>query len=523
MSATVLPEAVASTSDVGDTERPDVAHDAYATMKPRWEKCRALMLGVEAIRAGGETYLSKLEGESDASYAFRQTLCALHNGFQRTVLASVGFLLERPPELGEDMDQPLVDFAENVDRAGTHLNVFTQKLATAGMVDGYAGIMVEHTRVANPDQLSGDEEKRLGIGPYWLLYKIDDVIKPLYEVVNGVRTLVLLVLRETVRKRAGKFGRKIVTQYRIYTNENGVVRYELWEQRAGGVPQQITQPTALVNQTEIPWSPLPAGQEVTVGEYKPPLLDLADLNIEHHQCKTNIRALETLACVPTQVRIGATPDANGVYAPIVLGPRSTIEAPYQQGVAQPIYWHSPDIAVLAPAQDSLTKVEAAMGAAGMAFLAPDTRAAETAQARRIDTAAQRATLATVAQTTQDCLERAFGFTAKYLQVAAGSVAVNTDFTGEGVNPALLSVMVQAYQQDALTLEELRAVIQTGKLPETFDAQDVVALLARVDARADQNAIDAQNAPASEMVVKNPDGSPRFSVTRRSTQPAKRTA
>lgn len=490
---------VVASDQSGDSNRPDTPHEAYKRMKPRWEMCRALMIGTDAIREGAETYLPRMEEESDASYEFRRTLVALHNGFQRTVLASVGFILEEPPELGADMPKVLADFAENVDRAGTHLNVFTRRLSQAGVTDGFAGILVEHTKVKDPQKVSADDEKRLGIGPYWLLYKVDDVYKPVYEMVNGVRTLTLLILREVVKKRVGRFGYTTVTRYRVYTNDEGkgVVRCEVWEAVGQGVPIMTETAMVITNQTEIPWSPLPVGDEISPDEWKPPLMDLAFLNIEHHQCKTNMASLETLACVPTQVRIGAKPDENGEYPPIKLGPRSTIEAPYQQGVPTPLYWHSPSIDALEPTHKSLDKIEAAMGAAGMAFLSPDTRAAETAEARRIDTAAQRATLQSFAQAVQDCLERAFGFTANFIpSVTAGSVTVNNNFTGEGINTAFLTVCLQAYEKDSLTLEELRYVFQTGQLPEDFDAEDTALLLAAA-AQREEEARLAQEALANK--------------------------
>lgn len=502
---TTTPAAPVVNQSTGDGNDPSIPHEAYDRMVDRASKCRMLMGGTEAVRNAGEDALPMLEGETDESYEFRRVLCALHNGYARTVQASVGFLLEEPPSLGADMPEPLAAFAENVDRSGTHLNVFTRKLLTSGMVDGYAGIMVEHTRVPNPGAISSDDEERLGIGPYWLLYRVDDVIQPLYEMINGVRTLTLLVLREIVKRKVGRFGWKKFTQYRVYTNDRGVIKYELWEAPTGtgGVPTLKTPATAITNQTQIPWSPLPCGDQSPTNkdEFSPPLLNLADLNLEHHQCKTNLRSLETLACVPTQVRVGAVPDPEtDEYPPITLGPRSTIEAPAVQGVSTPIYWHQPDISVLAPAQASLDKIEAQMGAAGMAFLAPDTRAAETAEARRIDSAAQRASLGTVGQTAQDCLELAFQFTANYLGVTSGSVALNVNFTGEGVDTAFLQVLITNYQSDkpVVTAEDVRYYLKNGQLPEDFDPSDEAILkeLLAMQIAREQAAADAAAAAAA---------------------------
>jgi hypothetical protein len=307
---------------------------------------------------------------------------------------------------------------------------------------------------------------------------------------------VLHILREVITVRVGQFGTRTQTQYRVYTNERGVIKYQLWVSpnmggESGGRPTLTEGPTVITNQTEIPWSPFIAGEEVAQGEYKPPLSDLADLNIQYHNSLTNHLSLQSLAMVPTPVRIGARPinDASdprvvsgaakvGDYPPMPLGPGNTIEAPAPtDGVAvpQPVYWLSPDVSVLTPGETTLMTTKADMGAVGSAFLSPETRVRETAAAKRIDSAAQRATLATVARALKDCLERAYGFMAKYRNLKGGSITLNNDFTGEGVDPALAAAMVTAYQGGIFTLEEIRTFLATGQLPETFKADDPDAL------------------------------------------------
>jgi hypothetical protein len=534
-------------SSTADSNDPSIPSTAYLRMKPRWEKCRDCFVGTEAIRAGGVKYLPQLSAESSSRYEIRRVLAAFYNGYSRTVLASVGLLLEEPPTLGEDMPEEIVELAENIDASGTHLTVFTKRLATSGTIDGYAGILVEHSRPDDPriddsrasfaaslarkvrGLLSSDDEKRLGLRPYFLIFRVDDVYREIYEKVNGVKTLVLLVLREVVSKRVGLFGVKSVTQYRVYRNTRGVITYELWtapDEGTSGRPSKTEGPTQVTNQTEIPWSPLLAGEEIPgkPGEYKPPLIDLADLNIQYHVCLTNHLSLESLAYVPTPVRIGAEADDDGNYPELVLGPANTIEAPIMAGVAEPVYWLSPPVDVLAQGERTLLATKADMGTMGAAFLSAETRAAETAEGKRIDNAASRATLGTMAIALQDCLERAFGFMASYRKLKAGSVTVNDDFTGEGIDSTYLGVLITAYQQDVITLEELRYVIQTGQLPEDFDPSDkaiIDELFARAAARESQREIDlaargglAGDEGDDEVVVTNPDGSTRATLTRR---------
>jgi hypothetical protein len=229
-------------------------------------------------------------------------------------------------------------------------------------------------------------------------------------------------------------------------------------------------------------------------EYKPTLLDLADLNITHHRIATGILSLEETAFVPTIVRIGAAADKEGNYPPILVGPGNTIEVPTTEGASSalgPVYYLSPPVAVLEPGMKSLENCKAEMGAMGASFLAPEPRAQETATAHRIDASAERATISTVSRGLKDCLESAFGFAGQYVKEKAGSVKVNNDFIGEGIDSVLAGVMVTAYQAGLFTAEELRTFLSTGQLPETFEADDLIQLFTEQAAKEDQKKLDLQ--------------------------------
>lgn len=492
-----------------DGDTPDITTAAYKRSLPRWQKCRDLMIGTEAIRAGGTEYLPQHPHEDDDRYEKRRVIAGLFNGYARTVLAAVGLLVEQEPTLGDDMPQQLADIWENIDGSGTHGAVFTKKLAAAGMVDGFAGILTEYPRANDPRidrskaslaatialetgaPLDGADERAMGLRPYFILVKADAVLWPFYETVSGQRTLVLLILKEVTTERKGRFGLQSVTRYRVYQLINGAVYYERWTQTNENKPVLDEGPTLMRNISGIPWSPLVAGTEIGPNEYMPPLMDLADLNIEHHNIKTGILSLEDLAFVPTPVRIGARPDADGNYPALALGPSNTIEAPATEGVPTPIYWLSPPIDALDPGMRSLENTKAEMGAMGASFLTPQP-VQETATAKRMDASAERASISSVSRALKDCLESAFGFAGRYIRQPGGSVTLNAEFTGEGIDPAYLAVIVQAYQEDGISLEELRYVLQTGQLPETFDPADVVALLAARAAREDQKRIEAED-------------------------------
>jgi hypothetical protein len=506
LSPGVITGSISPTGTTGDPNRPDQKSAAYERMIARAERCRALMVGVEAIRAGEEDYLPRFDEETDDSYAMRLNLAAGMGSFPRVVLASVGMLLQQPPELGDDMPAALKTLAENVDGAGTHLDVFTWNLLVHAIVDGRAGVLVDYQRVENPERTSLADEQAQGLRPYFVLFESPDIYLAHYEAINGVRVLTLLVLREVVERRVGRFGVAPVTRFRIYSREGPRITFEVWESPPNdpsGIISETVPPTPMRNVDAIPFHLFNAGQEIAPGEVKPPLLDLAELVIEHHQIKTDIRHLEMLACVPTLVRVGyiAPQDANGDPdpAPVILGPRSVQDVPAIQGVAQPLYWLTPDINVLTPAMQTLQNNEQAQGAAGLSFLSPDTRAAETAKAKQIDAAAQNATIVTIGRRAGDCLEAAFGFAGQFIRETAGSVTINSDFEATVMDAQMVSALGTLAANGKLDLETLLLLLEQGKvLPEGTDTQAIIRRI--LTEQAPPPTTDANGDPL-------PDGSP----------------
>ncbi len=501
--------ATRSTVDSLDSTVPTIETPAYQRSLARWERCRDVYQGTEAIRAATTDYLPQYAGETEALYEARSTISALFNGYARTVAAAVGMLTEPEPVLGDDMPEQLVAMWENVNGDGMHGAVFTRRLAAAGMVDGYAGILTEYPRPDDPSidrsrasseaalrletggDLNAGDQAALGLRPYFILVRADEVL-PIYETVNGRRTLVMLIWRHGVTVRRGRFGLETVARYNVYELVNGAVWYERWtEASQGGTPVLDEGPTLMRGLSGIPWSPFAAGDELGEHEYKPTLLDLADMNLTHHRIATGRLSLIEQACVVTPVRVGCPPDEEGNYPQLILGPSNTIEVPATAGVSTPVYYLAPPVEALNPAREALQDCKAEMGAMGAAFLAPQL-VQETAAAKRMDKSAEAASIGSVARALKDCLESAFAFAAQYIKQPAGSITTNSEFAGEGVSEGYLAVCVKAFQEGALTLEELRHVIQTGELPEGFDSADeaiLTELAAQTAAKAAQKELE----------------------------------
>lgn len=454
----------------GEKDSPAFPHPTYNKLKSRWEKCRAFMGETADIRDGGETFLIRFPNEGDESYEFRQKIVAVSNFFKRAVMASVGLLLENEPAFGKDMPQELVTFSEDITLSGKHISVYAREIATDHIVDGCAATLVDFPVVDNPQTVDSDAAARMGLRPFFVKYQRSDILKVVPKKINGVETKVLVVLRETGEELDGDFGIKNVVHYRVFRWTPQGVTWERWrgsDDKTNATERVVDPKPLIVGGTQAKKIPLSL-----LGDFDelPPLENLADLNIEHHNAKTNRRNLEFLAMVPTPVRIGAKPDvdANGkkTYPQLILGPRGTIEAPYPPagaaGVSEPVYWLSPPVDVLEPSERSLEAIQSDIGTAAGNFLHPDKRAAETVESKRIGARAEKASLASVGRKLKDHLEECYGFAGATIKKPGGTVTIDVAFEDTTLTAEEMRAYLDAAIQGKLSTEEFLEAWKRGK-------------------------------------------------------------
>ncbi len=521
--ATDAAAALVSTVATGDSDpnRVDTPHPAYARMRERYTLCRAAAAGTQAWQALDRKVLPQMEGESDENYEVRKQIAALHPGFEKAVDVGVGLLLENEPVPDKDASGDLLAFWDDVTGDGTHAALFFDDLVTAAMIDGESGIFTDYTRSTDPTldrskasaaavpgaALDAADTQALGLRAYWVLVKADEIIKPVYQTIGGVKTLVLFVRKEVVEELVEPYGIRTVTKYRAYQLVGEKVCCQVWTQRDGQQePVKDGERVLIQNQTSIPWSPLRGGPRVGQNETRPPLMSLLYLVLQYHQILTNSLSLQSLACVPSIVRIGAQMDqTTKKYPPIRLGPRETIEAPHVQGVPEPVYWLSPDVTVLQPAEESLTRTETLMGVASGSFLAPDKRAAETEKSKQMANRAGNATLGGIGRRLQDTIELAMLHVDRFQRGAAAtgcSVTVNLDFEDAMMDANVMVAyckLVEAGYPKKLALEALQ---MGGRIKPDADLEELEAewereLVARDAAKQLDAQLTAERAKSAE--------------------------
>ena len=135
-----------------------------------------------------------------------------------------------------------------------------------------------------------------------------------------------------------------------------------------------------------------------------------------------------------------------------------------------------------------------MAQMGMMFLAKDTRAAETAEAKRLDATAENATLATVAQGIDDAINEALKAHAWFQGLDENQVPVyqiNRDFESTALDPQTMAVYVAAVERAGLPPRSLLEAWQSGgRIGPDVDLDELEnEMMVRAMALADAKELD----------------------------------
>jgi hypothetical protein len=470
-----------------DVDSPESPHPARLRMLTLWRRARDLAAGQDAIVAARETYLPRHAAEDLEDYQIRLSHAELFNGFRRVVRAGVGLIHHTDPTLSDDAPEEFRQDWENIDGRGTAGPVFARRLTDDALITGVAGIVVDYAALPAQTTVDAATEDSLGLRPYWVAIGAEQLVSWRFASVNGRTVLVQLVLLEVVEVPVGRFGVGYQTQYRVFSRDvtegvdtNGVkvttvsstVRWELWVKYDEKKPARLYRHGVMMGIDEIPFAPLVVGNDADGFECVPPLNDLAVVNLAHYRLQTDRNHLMHIGCVPIPVRTGYKDDLQSGRT--TVGPNTLMDLPKDATFA----YVEITGASFEPSEKDLAQKESRMGALGMAFLAPQTRAAETAEAKRIDATAQNADLSTVAQAVQDCLNNAAQLHAKFRKLTAvPGITVNREFERIVMDTGLVDALSRMEQAGQLTLDTLFAMLKRGHiLPDDFDAETEQAKL-----------------------------------------------
>lgn len=437
--------------------------------------CRDVYGGTRTMRDAGERYLPQYPKEDPGTYETRLNGAILYNATKKTVKGLAGMVFRKAPVLGDDVpvqiagqepdgdgQEQVVGHAENIDLAGRHLDTFLRDVFSAKVVDGHTFIVVEW----RDKEGARSRQEEEGARPYWIHVLKEQAIRWWTESRGGETVLVSFAYKETAIVRDGEFGQKQIQRVWQYDlTEGDRVQRRSWV-KEGDKWKTDTEPVIISERlTKIPVV-CDYAERTGFFESTPPLMDLVHENIEHYVTRSDRRQALKIGQIPIFVTVGVDKDDVGVLS---VGPSIGLALP--QG-ASASYVETSGNAFDA-SRTELQDIEQRMAALGLSILQRQTRAAETAEAKRMDKSESDSQLAVMARATGDAAEEALGLHVMWapdLGTDGGSVTLNDDYMNQQLTGDQVRAGLDMYRERAWSLDTLWEFLLEGNImPTSFNA------------------------------------------------------
>lgn len=490
--------ATAHSGETLDENLPSFIAPAYDVMAPRWRLCRDMMAGTEAVRAELDLYFPLGALETDDERAARAGRAELFPMFKETVKGLVGLALRKDPKLGDDVPGRIKDIIwENVDGAGTHGAVFAKRVFTDALAKGHTGILVDVPKVTSTRPLTIKEEEAIGLRPYWIHIKPEQIINWRTQTINGHVVLTLLVITEVVTVPLGDFGTQDQTRYRVFyrDDKSGKIYWEIWTKADDASKPAFDSDGELMKANRIPFVVIYGGERIAALQSVPPLLDLAYTNVAHVQVLSDLRSglhavLNAILCTKNRnTSPTVTPDPNApgqspenpaipgqtpTGAPLAVGINTGIDV----GEDGDVWYAEVSGGGIAPTQQELTNIENRGSAQGLSMLQRDVRQAQTAEAERMQRGEKSASLSTAARSLEDGLEIAAAFTALFMgEATGGTIEIDKTFEKAALDTARIDSYSRMEAAGQITKPTFWKMVRE-ELPEDFNPTTEEQLLSQ---------------------------------------------
>src|SRR5512139_2480567 len=178
----------------------NTTHPDYDAAAVEWARARDVLSGEDAVKAGGEKYLARLDSQTDEEFAAYVKRASFFNATARTSEAYQGLIFRRPPfikipmvsgqwSVVSGLSRAMQEFANDVDMLGTSLTAYAKMVVGDVIGLGRAGTLVDWEGGGATGQ--GAEQRA-----YAVFYLAEQIINWRVERVNGRNVPTLVVLAE---------------------------------------------------------------------------------------------------------------------------------------------------------------------------------------------------------------------------------------------------------------------------------------------------------------------------------------
>lgn len=488
-----------------ETEDRGIAtvHPQLRERLPQIYRCRDTILGSDHVKLQGEIYLPKLGNQDTNEYDAYKLRANFLGATERTVSVMVGSLLRKPAEV--TIPKKLEYLKEDVTGHGESLEDFIRQTSHTLMGTGRVAILLDRINVAPPDN-----------GIYFKFFPSDQITDwDVDESPGRPRKLVRVVLEEYFMVRIG-YRKELRVRYREYqlTNNICTVNFHEQTQEANVGLKKMTdfrhiqfkkgKTIVLKNKGQpldfIPVTFVSSGQEDNYEPGKPPVLDVADINLSHYRTSADLEHGRHWTALPTPYFTGISEDSN-----IVIGSGKAMIMADPMSKAGFLEFSGQGLKSLETAR---IEKEEQMAFLGAKMLTDKSKGSENEEVTRINHSGEIAVLTDLARALSRAITKAFRYAAKWeneQKLDDIFVRLNTDYINAAMSSSDLQSLTSAYQAGAISLDSYLARLQRGEiLSEEVSLEDEKEKIEKEQTEKAMKELEAQGGPGDNQDTEDDD-------------------
>lgn len=458
-------------------------HPLYLKRVNQWITMRDVIEGSDAIKEKGDLYLPRPSTEHDkfSIYANKQyesfKMRTPFVNYTAQIKDCLHGMLESCPARVE-VTQKLKKILNNIDYQGNTCNQFISNCIDDVLATSFGGCLVDIPNVNT--QMSVLQAEKTDIRPYLAYYNAESIINWDYAVINGIKTLSLVVLCEKVKKNDDLFSHDTKDIYRVLYLKEGVYTQSIFEESKNDKGETTLVPTSTkpikINGNVISYIPfvfLPYNEPA-----KPILYDIAVTNLHHYIVSADYQNGTHLTSRPTGWFTGHQPelDDDGNPIPVYVGTDVFWQLPEPEAKVGVCSFSGDGIEHL---EKELDRTEAQIFTLASHVISQDKKTAENKDAVKTRRAGEDAKLATFGKYISEKFTQLFKIMAEWLGEDSSDIIceVNTDFSSLSFDANAVNSIANIFSQGKLPLRCLYYLLRSSHyLEPDMTYEDFVYLL-----------------------------------------------
>lgn len=436
-----------------------------------WSRYKCERDRVAKVFAGRDEAVSLIRGmpgwDSDTVTSIREGAYFLPM-VARTVETFGGLVFLKSPT--RTFPEGLEAFTDDVTQTGQEIDRFAEASMDGVLLTGAVAVLVDFPQA--PEGLSRADAEKRGHRPVLKLYDAGSILEAQVTKVDGTppRLTRVRLLEEYEVAGADEFTVEFKPQVRVLDfDESGAYRQRVFRNEASGWvsgdPIYPRMGGAALTQIPIFFSNT---RDNEPRPEKPPMLDIADINIAH--LNNSAQYEWALAWLGAPILFGAG-IALGDGETIQMGSSAAIVSPTAEAKLEIVQADAAKFSGLKTAMDDKRRDAAALGAR---MLSETPRAAIAAETARIERAGETSVVGAIANSVSQCLTNALRFLAKWAGLPETVRSkngperpilywLNTDLLPTRMAPQELTALLDAWERGALSKQELFARFQEAEV------------------------------------------------------------